>query len=289
MSRITNAILQANQGLANFTTSPMADITYGGQHGWTPNPAEWVSNQSYVSRPLFCLLLEAPRFFQLLPNPNTWVQSLKALVELHAKSIDGLNAGLTVETDERLVGGAGEMQDEVTNVTRLRTEPKFSFTEKAGAPFQTLFETWITYGLMDPNTKYPLYNTLTGNKPTDGLPDWYTMTCIFIQLDSIGINVFRSWLVTNMFPKSTGDITGKKDKSSANEILDLDIDFTGIAQYGVGVNQLAQNLLKSINFVGANPNLRPAFLQNIEADVSAASYGFNKNITDLGSAAVFKP
>ena len=42
------------------------------------------------------------------------VETLKALVELHPKSIEGLNSTLRVEWAETPFGGAGEMQQDVT-------------------------------------------------------------------------------------------------------------------------------------------------------------------------------
>jgi len=91
-------------------------------------------NQAYVSRPVVCILLEAPKMFSVMPDSQKWISSLKALFELHARSIDGLNAGIKVDTEEHPVGGAGEQQQEIVNVTRERTQPKFTFIEKYGRP-----------------------------------------------------------------------------------------------------------------------------------------------------------
>jgi hypothetical protein len=79
MSRITNAIIgqYIEHGL-NGTTAPMLDFSYGGQHGYSPNLVEWVSNQAYIRRNLICILLEAPGFFQLMQDPTVWVRSLKS-------------------------------------------------------------------------------------------------------------------------------------------------------------------------------------------------------------------
>ena len=155
-------------------------LTYGGQHGWAPNLTEWVSNQAYVRRNLVCVLLEAPRFFTLMPDPAKWVSTLKSLLELHCRSIEGFNAALTVDTDEHPVGGAGEMQQEVINVTRARTEPSFTFVEKYGRPIQTFIQHWVQYALMDPETKYALVGTLE-KKPEDLLADWFSCSALFLN------------------------------------------------------------------------------------------------------------
>lgn len=285
MSRLTDALITG--AYTRDIDRPILDLKGGGQHGWAPNLTEWVSNQAYVSRPLICILLEAPRMFTVMPDSQKWISSLKALFELHAKSIDGMQAGLKVDTDEHAVGGGGEMQQEVTNVTRERSTPKFSFTEKYGRPIQTLLEYWIRYGLMDPETKYALLGTMNKSDVKDLLADWYSATCLFMVPDPMHKKIDKAWITTNMFPLSNGDITAKRDLTAGQEILTLDIDFSGISQYGLGVNQFAQTILDNINTTNADPFMRPGFVNKISADVAAANTNGYKSWTEaVGSTAV---
>jgi len=285
MARITNAILD-QKAFGRGSTQPMLDMSYGGQHGWAPNLTEWTSNQAYIRRNLICIMLEAPRFFQNMPEPQKWVESLKSLMELHCRTIEGFNAGLTVELDEHPVGGAGEFQQEVTDVKRARSEPSFTFVEKYGMPIQTFLHNWITYGLMDPDTKYALVGTLNGDKPSDMLADWYSMSCLFFEPDPTHKKIVKSWVTTNMFPKGTGEIIGKRDLTSASEVLNLTVEFTGISQFNLGTNIFAQKILDQINVTNANPYLRPSMIQNISSDVAAAAEGYKKGIEDLSASAV---
>ncbi len=283
MARVSQAVL--SQAYAADNTAPMLDLSYGGQGGWTPNLVEWVSNQAYVRRNLICILLEAPKLFTLFPNSYKWIQSLKALVELHTRSIEGFNAGLTVETDEHPVGGAGEMQQEVTDVKRARTEPRFTFIEKYGRPIQTLLDYWIRYGLMDPETKFALASTLS-NRPQDMLADWYSMTCLFIEPDPLHRRVTQAWVTTNMYPLSNGDITGRRDLTAAQELLTLDITFAGISQYGAGVNKFAQTILDRITLTNADPFMKPSWIQSASSDVNAVSTGYQSYVQNVGSNSV---
>lgn len=280
MARLTEAIL-GQKAFGGHANQPMLDLTYGGQHGWAPNLTEWVSNQAYVRRNLVCVLLEAPRFFTLMPDPAKWVSTLKSLLELHCRSIEGFNAALTVDTDEHPVGGAGEMQQEVINVTRARTEPSFTFVEKYGRPIQTFIQHWIQYALMDPETKYALVGTLE-KKPDDLLADWFSCSALFFEPDPTHRKVVQAWVTTNMFPKETGEIVGKRDLTSASEILNLTIPFTGISQYGLGVNLFAQKILDGININNANPYTRKSFIEAVSSDVAAATEGYKKNAEDVG-------
>jgi hypothetical protein len=210
-------------------------------------------------------------------------------MELHSRTIEGLNGGLEVETETHPVGGAGEVQHEFTNVKREPSEPTITFIEKYGAPIQTFLYNWIVYGMMDPDTKVALVSTLTGQKPDDLLADWYSMTCMFIQPDPTGTKAFRAWLVTNMYPLGTGEIVGKKDKTAPGELSTLQIKFAGISQFNLGTTLFAQSLMDAINLANANPYLRPAFVQNIAPDVAAAAKGYSSNIQDLGAGSIITP
>jgi hypothetical protein len=255
--------------------------------GYAPDLTEWVSNQAYVRRHVFALLLEAPAFFQLMPNPDKWVGILRALVERHPRTIEGLNRGLTVSTDETPVGGGGEMQEEVTDVKRARSQPVFGYHEKYGNPIQTFFHDWITYGLMDPDSKVAaIGNMAPGQYPADMLADMYTATMIFIEPDPTHRKVVKAWLSTNMFPKMTGDMLGSRDISNALQLTDLSIEFAAISQTGLGVDVFAQSLLDQINITNANPYMQQAFMQGYSPDVAAQPVGYGVEIDKLAANAV---
>ena len=254
------------------TSHPVLNAAYGGAHGYTPLYTEWVNNASYVQRNVIALLMEAPAFFQMMDKPHIWVSTLRSMIELHPKSIEGLNMTLTVETGETPVGGAGEQQEEVINVTRARSTPTFTYNDKYGRPFQRFLEYWITYGLMDPASKVANIGTME-TYPTDMLPDRYSMTCLFIEPDPTHRQVLKSCLCTNMYPKGTGDIVGRRDLTSALTIPELSIEFTALTQVGAGVDLLGQEMLDAINITQANPNMRKAFVKEIDADVKAVGEG----------------
>lgn len=287
MSRVQDALLDG-KAFSRGSTQPMLDLTYGGQMGFSPDLKEWVSNQAYVRRHVFCLLLEAPAAFNLLSdrNPDIWVRNLRALVELHPRTIEGLNAGLTVETAETPVGGGGEMQEEFVDVKQARSQPVFTFDEKYGMPIQTFLRNWITYALMDPNSKVANIGTIGANAPADMLADQYAASMIFIEPDPTHRKVVKAWLCTNMFPKGTGDIIGSRDIGSAMNLQQLNIEFTAITQVGLGVNTFAQQLLDNINITNANNYLRPAHIQQVSADVNTQPTGYKVHTENLGNTAI---
>ena len=287
MSRISDALISGAYNLNN--ERPVLNLTHGGQQGWAPNLTEWVSNQAYVSRPLICIVLEVPKFMTILPNSTQWISSFKSLFETHARTIDGLNETLTVDTDEHPIGGAGEMQEEITDVKRERSVPRFTFIEKYGRPIQSLHDFWIRYGGMDPNTKFSLLGTLGNGQVTDWLADWYTASMLFFEPDPIHKKINKAWVVSNMFPKGTGDITSKRDLTTGQEILTLDIEYTAISQVGYGVKQFAQQILDNINITNADPYMMPSFITNVSSDVDAASTtGYKAWTQNVAQSAVSK-
>jgi len=287
MARLANTILQNNPDFAAGHQNPMVDLRYGGQMGYANDLTRVVSNQAYVRRNLICLLVEAPRGFQYMSNPDNWVATLRALVELHPISIDGLSQGLEVEAaDTSPVGGAGEQHQDFMNVTRARSNPVFRWNEKYGMPVSSFMGAWIRNLMMDPDSKVANIATLGGQVPTDMLMDMYAMTCAFIEPDPTHSKVVKSWLCTNMYPLGTGEITGKREMAASMEAVTYDINFSAISQVGVGVDAFCQTLLDSMSVVGANPYARQSFVGEISADVAKQSEGYGSRVTGLANTAL---
>lgn len=287
MSRIQNVFLPPGAAFSAGANIPVVDVSAGGgQMGYTPDYTSWVSNQAMVRRNLICLLVEAPTIFQSLPSPDYWVGTLRALVELCALSITGLNLEITVETsDANPVGGAGQVQEEFTNVTMARSTPTFRWNERYGMAIYRFLAGWIRYGMMDPESKVASVNTIPGNAVPDMLADRYSATMIFIEPDPTMTTVNKSWLCTNMWPKRTGEQAGQRELTTAMEIATLDIEFAALTQFGAGVDALAQRLLNAISITGANPYNAQAFVQAITADVAAQSTGFANGVETLAETA----
>lgn len=282
MARLNQQILGNDRGINAGRHAPMVDLTKSGQQGLAPTLAGYNGNAAHIKRNIIPVMLEAPRGFQYLSNPEVWVSTLKNIVELHVQTIEGLNSTLTAEFAETAIGGSTEMQEDVVNVTRARSVPVLSIPEKYGKPVQTLFEGWIRNLLMDEETKIPRVMELaSGEKPTDLLPDMISMSMLFFEPDATHTKVVNAWLCVNMMPKSGGDNVGKRDLSSPGEVTTLSIEFTAITQIGQHVLDMAQKVLDSMSLTGANPNHREAVIREISADVAAVENGFAKSVADL--------
>lgn len=250
------------------TTSGWNPI-YGGQQGYAPVVAEFVSNQAHKNSPLICVLLEAPGFLQYMDKSNRLVETLKYIMEVQSLTISGFSETLNVDVDQRAVGGAGAQQQEVVNVTRDQPTPSHTFVDKYGRPIQKFLEFWIEYGLMSAESKFPLAPLLANGKIKDMGPDMYSMSCLYFEPNITMTGINRAWLCVNMFPLSSGSSDAGRDLQQSSNILDLDIQFTALAQQGVGVQRLALGILEKYNKTNADNYMRESAYVGIDGDVSA--------------------
>jgi len=214
------------------TDLPSIDIRHGGQWGRLPriggldndeNIHEWMHEQRYQKRDVIPIVLNAPRGFDLFPNGGTFKQGVKAMLEVHAKTITGIDSSLTMEVKEHDLGINGGKFREVTGSTRASTDITITVEEKEGNPFEILLDVWCRYLLDDPDLHAPLITRLLdiGEIPAVWSDDYKSMTALFIEPDVLLRKPVHAWLVCNLFPDTNPDITGSKDKMAANEFKDM--------------------------------------------------------------------
>lgn len=282
MARLPGTLL-GTQAFATNNEAPLVDLRQGATMGAAVDYNSWISNTPYVRRHLIALVIEVPSGFVDLDNPEIWRGCLKTLVETQAQSITGLNSQVDLTHEEVAVGGAGEMQETPSDSKRTRSTPTFTWVERYGKPISKFLRGWINLLIMDPNTKYPAVLASKGRALTDILPDYNTMTVLFIEPDATGTQVVEAWLCTNMQPKSTGPIEGSRDITSPGQKVEMSIEFTAITQVGEGVNLFAQKRLDALHLGGMNPNQHKAFMNAVSPDVNAAVKGYDDTLRDLES------
>jgi len=290
MATIADAILNKEEVYAGH--SPALNLRYGGQNGYFAkigrvgpdgkNVEEWISNQAYVQRNIIPVVLRAPKFLNYMPEPQKWIDTYKALIELHPLTITGLTSGLTVETDEHAIGGAGEMQEEITDVKRARSTVSTTYKEKAGKAIIKFLDYLIRYGMMDPDTKKPLVANFMENIEDIGgmyTADFYTGTVLFIEPDVTQKIVVDAWLTTNFFPKSNGERTGKRDIHSAGEAPELSIEWAGITMNNEAVMNMADTILQNLTVINTLPDVGMVTPQSeIDPNVAASeNVGYNEH------------
>nr|DAN63090.1 MAG TPA: virion structural protein [Caudoviricetes sp.]DAO09253.1 MAG TPA: virion structural protein [Caudoviricetes sp.] len=274
MARLKGTLIANGNAYSNMSFAPTVDLRLGGQNGFIPDYRTYLSNSAYVQRNVIPFLIEYPRGFNHLPNPEIWIGTLKSLVETQALTIEGLNGKVNVSYTENAIGSSGEMQEDFTQVTRERSTPSFTWVERQGRPVHLFFNGWIFYLIGHPDTQTPMINALPQNadKYFDFLPDFNSMSVLFVEPDPFQRRVIEAWLCVNMMPKTSGDLNGKRDLASAMSDRKVTIDFTAMTMMSLGVNQFGQWLLNQLNYVGLNPHTRRSAIETISANITGARH-----------------
>lgn len=274
MARLKGTLIANGNAYSNMSFAPTVDLRLGGQNGFIPDYRTYLSNSAYVQRNVIPFLIEYPRGFNHLPNPEIWIGTLKSLVETQALTIEGLNGKVNVSYTENAIGSSGEMQEDFTQVTRERSTPSFTWVERQGRPIHLFFNGWIFYLIGHPDTQTPMINSLPQNadKYFDFLPDFNSMSVLFVEPDPFQRRVVEAWLCVNMMPKTSGDLSGKRDLASAMSDRKVTIDFTAMTMMSLGVNQFGQWLLNQLNYVGLNPHTRRSAIETISANITEAKH-----------------
>lgn len=259
--------------------APLVDIKYGGQFGHMMDYKALASSTPYVRQHAIAILIEAPRGFDLMPQPKIFRSALKAIIEEQSESITGLNSTLKIENVEHNVGGASETIKAVSNVTREQSNPVHEINEKYNMPVTTFLNSWILELMMDPETKYP--NIITRSnvraKLTDHLADFYGATVLYFEPDPLFRHVIKAWLCYFVRPSDEGPtVEGSRNLTSAKEELKISLNMSATTMVGGGVIELAQKILDNLDPTNTNPWQRPATFDGITADVAA--------VTDSGYA-----
>ena len=283
MSRLRNTLLK-NQSFAEGREgqTPQMDVSLGGQYGFQPNFGAYVSNTGYTPRNLIPLLVEAPRGLRLLNGGEKSIAVLKALIENQSKQITGLRTGVNVEASERAIGGAGHMQSDPTNVTEEISQPTHVWDERYGRAIHNFWQWYIRNLIAEPISKQPGIMSLVDAEIDDQLADFFSFTTLYIEPDPLRRKVTEAWLVTNMFPTTSGVLESQLDPTAAADVPEVSIEFRGIPVVSQGVRNFAQEQLDQLNYVNAGPMQRPSFVSQIEADIKASEQGYAE---DLAAAA----
>ena len=273
MYRLRNTFI-TSQSYQNGSTAPVADLRNGNQMGFMPIYSQMVSTAPFVRQNLIPVLMKAPEGFNDLPDKDELIGALKALMEERMLSIDGVVDNLSVDT-ATVPFGPTEVLEVPTAVSRDTNNPSYMWQEVEGRAISNFWYNYILMLIEDPDIRAPgAITTSLGSLRTDRLMDYYAFSMLFIE-PNINLNrVVNAVLIGNMFPKTPGPREMGFDKTAAQQTVQVNVQFTGLTQRGYGVKQLAQRILDEINFVGANPQTREAFMDGTDADVRA--------ITDVG-------
>lgn len=263
----------ASAGPARNTQAPMVDLTKGGMNGMQANYAAFYANTDYVSRKARVIMLTAPEGWEYFPDGQTYIDMLKAIVEVHAQSWEGFTSTGSVASEQTAMNGGGEQQHTPTKVTREPSVPVLSISEKYGLPVLATFESMVYDLIMHPENGLATLYTLP-NKPKHQLPNIYSFSILVYEPDPTFQYAVRAQIISNMYPQMTPENTMRFDLTAEGERATYSITFNGFTQRGRGVLDFANKMIKEAAIVGTSPELQPAMITKISDDVSRGKGGF---------------
>lgn len=246
--------------------SNFLNISKGGLEGHIPQIGKvvdgttyenYIASTPYVSQDVIAKVLTTPKFFDLMPTPEILKKIWVSLFEEHPKSITGFNSTLNVETDELEIGGTNEFLQTPKDVKRSRTTVTLEIPEKMNKAVAKFIDMCIRYGIKDPIVKRPLasqYVKSVSEISGGWTPDYYSGSVIYIEPDVTRLAVVDAWLQVQVFFKTTGDRTGKRNLSAGGDSVSLSIETAGITMVGENVIEFAGTLLPNIVNLYAIPD-----------------------------------
>lgn len=259
------------------------DLTVAGAYGWSPvlgkiangkNIAAWINNQGYIPQNIYSFLVQSPLGFDIMPNGDKLKKILKALIEIHAQTIKGIDLNMTGEYEEHDIS-TGIKQHEFKRTVMGEIKVTYEWIEKFGKIVNTFWVTYFRYLLGDHITGQPLVCALPNWDNTKSYSaDYKSFSVMYVEPDVTRKKVQDAVLITNHMPESAGTNTLSKDAvNGAGGLVTQAISLTGIPlYYNKEVNEFAGRLLQDMSSTFHDPNTLPSFLVEVKPDV-ATGYG----------------
>jgi hypothetical protein len=275
--------------------SPMSNLAFGGTNGFLPEIMDnaegprfdnWLSNAPYTSSSIIPIPLTPPAGFDLFDDSTarrlreTWAK----LLSVHAYTIEGLGATITLETDGRRFHNQSQ---EIKTVVGSKMEvgmPTYTFIEKPGKPINRFLTFMLNYLSLD-------YRTQSKTIATDpeirkllkgrlDLPNLDSGSIMFIELDAFNANVMEVYYFTNFRLLSAGKVEGKRDLGSNKEILEYSIQTEGLFETNPMYKALAQNIVDSMSIFNKNPDdIKPGIAtKDLKRALEDAKVPYNKDV-----------
>lgn len=264
--------------------APVEDPRYGGQYGWGLDIQEYLSQHPYTSGQILPVVMRNPDGFRLLNDNGLMAATFKSLLEVGSHRIEGLRRSLQPEVGEYEINGAGHVMHYHSNVKQDQSEVTFTMYDRNNGCVSRAWEFYYRTFIMDAQTKAPMIITM-GQRPDKILADFYSWVILFIEPDITQTRAVDAYMIANMSAKTMPTIEHRRDLSAAREIREISITMTGIQDTSFGTLAVAQMVLDRINYTGANPQMQPAPLEGIDADV-AKHPGYLDGVNKMSRAAI---
>lgn len=235
-------ILQNMSALGIRDTAYAVNTNIGGQLGLGMRAPYLDAASPLVLPPVVPIVLHVPGMYA---NDEKMMFVLKNLWECYSKSITGIDLEYTADTDDTPVGHDGQNMSVPKKIKRTGINPSVTFQELMGNIVWNVHRKWMT-DFSDPDTNFS-YIGMEGN--LNIIPSDYSMSVLFIQYDLTGRpdNIIDAFIVSNIFPQTTGPLGSEKNIGDSR-IIDRNITYTGIIHHNETIRQMAFDVSTAMNY-----------------------------------------
>lgn len=247
MSTFNEALLynQAEQfGAPRF--SSMANIEAGAQNGIGPRIPRLDAATPLIFNNSIIVMLSAPSMWDNYPELQ---RQLKALYELHARSVSNIDFGYTLDFHEQAMSHDGQQLPMPTTSKRTAVGPTFTWGEQHGNIVWNIHAKWIS-DVQNPDTQV---SQLSSQMADDEIPPWLlsTISASFIAVlpDPTGIpdRIIDAAVYTAVMPTETGMIGFKREIGGAGESPERSVTYKGIVQHNDNTRELGRLVMAARN------------------------------------------
>ncbi len=279
MTKMTESLLKNVAKVSNSDTATISNVMEGGPLGVGASLTKIDSATPLTFSPVVPIITHVPTMFNEIENMN---DILKALVERHTKSITGIDFGIELEVASSYTLPDGQEVNIPTKAKRTAISPNMTFPEIQGNLIWNFFRTWISL-ISHPDTHFSKLAAFTNNTEIDPFVfSFFSMDICFIQFDPTFLpqNIIDAVFVTNMFPKTTGNI-GMQKEVGTTQVQERAIDFNGILQHSNNTRAAGVRLAEILKLHEANFDVAPPVADSISE--ASQGKGLEKEMEEIAS------
>lgn len=271
MSRIERALIGPGQAY-NVTGAPLLNLEHAGQNGLATNLAAIANNTPYSQQQSIILVTRAPKAFEAHPDGALLTKMLKVLVEKWPKQWEGFNLTLQTDPNDTPQGWDRQMLRTPGAVYRNSLTLNCTGDELYNASVSAFWNYYARTFCADPSTQAPNLAELN-SVPDDWLMDRYTFDIMAIEPDPTRKQAVKAVACAGLWPMELPEVNLRRSITDTQNGKEIQIGFPCIYDDGYHVKKVAQRYLDELAMYAINPNYKPSFVTEIDADVSAAKVG----------------
>lgn len=266
-------------GIENITTGPgtVNNIMEGGQLGLGSRLPNIDAATPLVFPSVVPVITHVPTmFYQVDKMPEL----LKALVEQHTKTIDGVDFGYTVEEGDGYTLTDGQDVKVPLRGKRAAISPTMTLQEIQGNIVFNFMKTWMSM-LSHPDTGFSKLSSFIGSEDIDPFVfSYFSMDLLLIQFDITMLpkNIIDAVFVTCMWPKGAGNIGIKKEVGTSTT-QERSLEFNGILQHNYNTYRAGQIIAEMLSLHKANFDYAVPIATDLDSEVK--DLGISNEISEI--------